>query len=255
MSTRTSTSCRSRDIVGAQNYVGLSDKLFPGSNVIDHWNGFDFSLNARLGHGVILQGGTSTGRQVTDMCDIVDPANAGKFGDRSPLVELLTSLGTVSSLNSCHVVQAWLTQLKGIASYTIPKVQVQIGASYQNIPGIELSATYAEPNGDIARTTGGGLGHLPFPAVSATATTSLALIPPQTAYYDRINQLDLRIGKILRYARTRANVSLDLFNLFNNATVTGAGFGYTSTTATNNWLAPSSVIAPRLMKVSVTFDF
>ena len=45
-------------VVGATNYVGLSDMLFPGSNVIDHWNGFDVSLNARLGHGIIFQGGT-----------------------------------------------------------------------------------------------------------------------------------------------------------------------------------------------------
>jgi len=238
------------------NYVGLSDGLFPGSSVIDHWNGFDLSLNARLGHGVILQGGTSTGRQVTDTCDIVNPANAGKFGDRSPLVELLTVLGTASSLNSCHVEQAWLTQLKFIGSYTVPKIDVQIGGSYQNIPGIELSATYAEINGDIARSTAtGGLGHLPSTAVSATATTNLALVPPQTAYYDRINQLDLRLGKILKYSRTRANLSLDLYNLFNKSTVTGAGFGYTASTQTNTWLAPSSVIAPRLMKVSVTFDF
>jgi hypothetical protein len=246
-------------IVGAQNYVGLSDQLFPGSSVIDHWNGFDFSLNARLGHGVIVQGGTSTGRQVTDTCDITNPANAGKFGDRSPLVELLTSTpatgSIVSSLNSCHVEQAWLTQLKFLGSFTVPKVDVQIGASYQNIPGIELLATYAEPNSDIARATAGGLGHLPFPATSATATTPLALVPPETAYYDRINQLDLRLGKILRYGRTRANVSLDLYNLFNKSTVTNAGFGYTASTATNNWLAPSAVIAPRLMKVSVTFDF
>jgi len=92
-------------------------------------------------------------------------------------------------------------------------------------------------------------------AASVTATTSLPLIAPETAYYDRINQLDLRIGKILKYGRTRANLSLDLYNLFNKSTVTGAGFGYTATTATNNWLAPSSVIAPRLAKVSVTFDF
>src|SRR4029078_464086 len=87
--------------VAACNSVGLSDGLFPGSSVIDHWNGFDLSLNARLGHGVIREGGTSTARQVTDTCDIVNPANAGKFGDRSPLVELLTVLGTASSLNSC----------------------------------------------------------------------------------------------------------------------------------------------------------
>jgi hypothetical protein len=193
---------------------------------------------------------------VTDTCDIANPANAGKFGDRSPLVELLTVLGTASSLNSCHVEQAWLTQLKFIGSYTVPKIDVQIGGSYQNIPGLELLATYAEPNSDIARpVSAGGLGHLPSTAVSAAATTNLALVPPQTDYYERVNQLDLRIGKILKYSRTRANLSLDLYNLFNKSTVTGAGFGYTATTATNTWLAPSSVIAPRLAKVSVTFDF
>ena len=74
--------------------------------------------------------------------------------------------------------QAWLTQLKFLGSYTVPKIDVQIGASYQNIPGIELSANYAEPNSDIARpVSAGGLGHLPSTAVSATATTNLALDP------------------------------------------------------------------------------
>ena len=77
----------------------------------------------------------------------------------------------------------------------------------------------------------------------------MSLIAPQTAYYDRLNQLDLRLGKILKYGRTRANISLDLYNLFNKGTVSGATFAYA------NWLAPSSVIAPRLMKVSLTFDF
>ena len=75
------------------------------------------------------------------------------------------------------------------------------------------------------------------------------IIAPQTEFYDRLNQLDLRLGKILRYGRTRANVSLDLYNLFNKGTITGASSAYST------WLAPSSVIAPRLMKVSLTFDF
>jgi len=235
---------------GASNFVGLSDLLFPGSNVIDHWNGFDFSLNARLGHGVILQGGTSTGRQVTNDCDIVNPSN--NFGGRTAIPEFLTAgiPAAISSLSSCAVTQAWLTQLKLIASYTVPKVDVQIGAAYQNIPGIELAATYAEPNSDIARPVAqGGLGHLPFGAVSATATTAVAIIPPEAAYYDRLNQLDLRLGKILKFGRARTNVSLDIYNVFNKGTVTGASFSYTT------WLAPSSVIPPRLLKVSMTFDF
>jgi Carboxypeptidase regulatory-like domain len=233
-------------VAGANNFVGLSDTFFPGSSVIDHWNGFDFGLNARLPHGIIFQGGTSTGRQVTDNCDVVDPANAGKFGTRSPLVE---SLGA-SSLSSCHVTQAWLTQLKVLGSYTVPKIEVSIGASYQNIPGIELSAAYADVNSDLARPVAqGGLGRLPFGAVSATAVTTVNLIAPQTEYYDRLNQLDLRLGKILKYGRTRSNISLDLYNVFNKGTVSGATFAYA------NWLSPTAVIPPRLMKVSLTFDF
>jgi hypothetical protein len=247
-------------VVGATNYVGLSDQLFPGSNVTDHWNGFDISLNARLGHGIIFQGGTGIGHQVTDNCDIVDPANAGKFGSRSPLVESLgVTVGpvtTYSSIHSCHVDQAWLSQLKLIGSYTVPKIDVSIGASYQNIPGLELQANYQDFNSDVARDPSlGGLGHLPFPAVSATATTTVALIPPQNQYYDRVNQLDLRMGKILRYGRTRGNVSLDLYNVFNKSTITSAGFTYSPNAASNQWLGPSAVIAPRLAKVSVTFDF
>jgi hypothetical protein len=230
----------------ANNFVGLSDLFFPGSNVIDHWNGFDLGVNMRLPHGIIFQGGTSTGRQITDNCDIVDPANAGKFGNRSPLVESLIGLQS-SSVSTCHVEQAWLTQVKFLGSYNIPKVDVSVGASYQNIPGIEVSANYADLNSDIAKSLPGG--RLPGSQTNPNATTTVSLIAPQTQYYDRLNQLDLRLGKILKYGRTRANVSLDLYNLFNKGTISGASFAYST------WLAPTSVIAPRLMKVSLTFDF
>jgi Carboxypeptidase regulatory-like domain len=254
------------DTRAASNFVGLSKDLFPGSKVIDHWNGFDVSLNARLPGGVIFQGGTSTGRQTLDSCDIVDPANAGKFGDRSPLVESLFVTaplgdsrgpnGTALPLDFCHVEQAWLTQLKFLGSYTIRKIDVQVGAAYQNIPGIELGAAYQAINADIARPVAqGGLGRLPTGQVSAAATTNVSLIRPETDYYDRINQLDLRIGKILRAGKYRANVSLDLYNIFNKATITAANFNYSASTATNVWLAPQNTIAARLLKVSATFDF
>jgi len=44
-------------------------------------------------------------------------------------------------------------------------------------------------------------------------------------------------------------VSLDIFNLFNSAVISGASATYAT------WLAPNSVVAPRLFKVSATFDF
>ena len=71
--------------VATNNLTGLSDTMFPGSNVYDHWIGFDLGMSARLSHGIIVQGGMSTGHQTTDYCDVEDPAKAGN----NALIEML----------------------------------------------------------------------------------------------------------------------------------------------------------------------
>jgi hypothetical protein len=223
------------------NLQGLSKTMFPGSNVIDKWFGFDVGLSARLPQGIILQGGLSTGHQTTDFCDVQDPAKAGENA-------LLEMLGT-ASLSSCRMEQNWLPQVKFLGSYTVPKIDVQIGASFQSIPGIEYSASYAAPNADVSRPVAlGGLGRLPAGGV-ATGTTTVALVQPGTFYGPRFNQIDARLGKVLRFGGRRAVVSLDMFNLLNADTIANASATYTT------WLAPTAVVAPRLMKVSMTFDF
>ena len=45
---------------------------------------------------------------------------------------------------------------------------------------------------------------------------TVPLIAPYEAYGDRIDQVDMRIGKILRFGRTRSNISMDIVNLFNS---------------------------------------
>jgi hypothetical protein len=227
--------------VPVNNLQGLSKTMFPGSHVYDHWAGFDLGVGARLPHGVILQGGTSTGHQTTDFCDVQDPAKAGA----NALVEMLGA----SSLNSCHMDQNWLTQIKFLGSFTVPKIDVQLGGSFQSIPGIEYAASYAAANSDLARPVAqGGLGRLPSGGV-VTGTTSVNLIQPGTFFGPRFNQIDARIGKIIRAGRTRSVVSVDLFNLLNTDTISNASATYST------WLAPQAVVAPRLMKISLTVDF
>ncbi len=224
----------------ASPLTGLSDTMFPGSNVYDHWFGFDLGMNARLPHGVIVQGGLSTGHQTTDYCDVEDPAKAGS----KALVEMLQVFGVNSSINSCHMEQKWLPQVKFLGSYTVPKIDVQIGGAYQSIPGVEMAANYAAPNALVAQS----LGRLPTGAV-ATGTTTLAILQPGSNYYTRFNQLDLRLGKIIRVGPTRSNLSLDIYNVFNSDVLSGLNAAYSA------WLAPTSVVPPRLLKVSWTFDF
>ena len=52
----------------ADNFTTLADNY---GKQIDHWNGVDVSVNARLRNGIFMQGGTSTGRTSTDNCEIL----------------------------------------------------------------------------------------------------------------------------------------------------------------------------------------
>ena len=45
------------------------------------------------------------------------------------------------------------------------------------------------------------------------------MVVPGVLYGDRVNEVDLRIGKILRFGRTRANVGVDIYNLLNSAAI------------------------------------
>jgi hypothetical protein len=235
--------------VPVNNLTGLSKTMFPGSNVYDKWFGFDIGMSARLPQGIIFQGGISTGHQQTDFCDVMDPARAGN----DALVEMLANPAagaSPSSLKSCHMDQNWLPQVKFLGSYTVPKIDVQLGASFQSIPGIEYSAVYAAPNSDVSRPVAqGGMGRLPAGGIAA-GTTSVNVIPPGTTYGPRFNQIDLRLGKVVRFSNRRAVLSLDLFNLLNDNTISNASSAYNT-----SWLAPQAVVAPRLAKVSLTFDF
>jgi hypothetical protein len=233
--------------VPVTNLQGLSKTMFPGSHVYDHWFGYDLGISARLSQRIIVQGGLSTGHQTTDYCDVEDPAKAGN----NALLEMLipAAPGSPVSIKTCHMDQAWLPQVKFLGSWTVPKIDVQLGASYQSIPGVEYAAVYAAPNSDVSRPVSqGGLGRLPSGG-AITGTTSVNLIQPGSLFGPRFNQIDLRLGKVIRAGRTRSVLSLDLFNLLNADTIASASSTYSS------WLAPTAVVAPRLAKVSLTLDF
>ena len=53
---------------------------------------------------------------------------------------------------------------------------------------------------------------------AGTPIEFLNIVEPGTLYDDRLNQIDLRFGKNLRYGRTKTLVALDVFNLFNSNT-------------------------------------
>ena len=64
--------------------------------------------------------------------------------------------------------------------------------------------------------------------------------------------LDLRLGKVFRFGRTRSVVSLDIFNALNSDAVVTVNQAFAS------WITmprPSEVLNPRLMKISWNLEF
>ena len=78
------------------------------------------------------------------------------------------------------------------------------------------------------------------------------MIEPGSLYGDRVNEIDLRFAKILRYGRTRTNIGVDIYNLVNASPVLTYNQNFIPG---GNWLVPTSVLQPRFFKFSATVDF
>ena len=83
----------------------------------EHWNGFDFTVDARLKNGLFLQGGLSIGKTMTDNCDIVDDVPealtvSGAAGIQPQVTG--AAAGQVTPASFCHQETPFLTQYKGL---------------------------------------------------------------------------------------------------------------------------------------------
>jgi hypothetical protein len=207
---------------------GQSDELVAPAkdygNRISYWHGVDFSISSRMRNSLMFQGGTSTGRAVTDNCDVNPKLD-------SP------------SRRFCRVVAPFATQFKGLMAYTIPKVDVQVSSTIQSLPGASLAANLVVQSATVAQTLG-------RPLAGGASSVTVNLIAPQTVFGERINQVDFRVAKVLRFGRTRTQVGVDIFNVMNS----NVPQGYLQTFGPT-WLRPTSVMDARFARVSGQIDF
>ena len=205
------------------------------------YNGVDINLNARMANGVQLQAGTSTGQRVTDYCDVRSklPEQAGGFSTGS-------EVAAYSPVNPyCHVAPGNTTRLTGAGTYTVPKVDVLVAATFQSSPGEPLAANYVVTSAAAAISLG-------RPLANSAPNVTVNLLAPGEKFHPRVNQLDFRVGKILRFGSQRANISLDLFNALNKDTVLTYNQNFVPGGA---WLVPTTVLTARTAKITVQLDF
>ncbi|HTI40753.1 MAG TPA: carboxypeptidase regulatory-like domain-containing protein [Vicinamibacterales bacterium] len=214
---------------------------------VQMWNGAAFTVNARLPHEIILQGGLDTGTITQDVCDIRSKVPEYTAADpySAPVVAAGTSTSTLNLASPlawhCHTERPQ-TQVKLLGSYTIPRAEVQVSSALQSIPGPELNAFYTATNSQIQPKLG-------RPLSGGVQNVSINLVSPGTLYGERLNQLDVRFARPVRVGRTKTTFQFDLYNALNVDAVTGVNTNYAS------WLRPQAVILGRFAKLGVQLDF
>ncbi len=218
--------------VATDNYTSFASDI---GEQTETWNGVDFSVNARLANGVNLQGGISTGRTVTDNCDIAKVAGTTTTGFGVALTDNPTQL-------YCHNVQDFLTQFKMLGTYSIPKVDVNFAATLQSSPGAIITANYIATNAQIQPSLG-------RPLSGGAANATINLVEPGTLFGDRLTQVDLRFSKPIRFGSRRLTANLDIYNALNANPIIQYNNNYAV------WQTPQRIMEARLFKVSGQFDF
>lgn len=66
---------------------------------------------------------------------------------------------------------------------------------------------------------------------------------------ERMNRLDLRFAKILRFNRTRTTGSVDFYNALNSNAVLAESAAFAT------WLQPQNILNARFAKIGVQIDF
>jgi Carboxypeptidase regulatory-like domain len=233
---------------GAQNYVTFEEDFGPERTL--YWQGVDFTLNARLRQGLILQFGTQTGRSIEDTCEMAQVL------DSTAAPTLLTNASTIKDLRNCRDEDPFQTTVRGLASYTVPKVDVLVSGTVRSQPALDRVANWAVPNSVIQSLT----GRLP-PGAVATGNTTIDILDNDHRLYadNRRTQVDMRFAKILRFGGKRLDIGVDLNNLLNTnySTTYENTYQYTAgnTGLGGTWNNPTAIIAPRFVRWNLTVDF
>jgi hypothetical protein len=202
-----------------ENVITMSKNFGEESEV---YNGVDYTISARLPSGIVLSGGANTGRITTNRCFVVDSPQA---------------------LLNCEVRPPFQTQVKLLGVLPLPW-GLQTSATFQSIPGPEITASYVASNALVAPSLGRNLSS------GANGTATVPLISPGTMYGERLNQMDLRFSKSVRVGDGRIQGMVDIYNFFNGNPVLAQNNAFGA-----SWQRPIQMQQGRLVKFGAQIIF
>lgn len=196
-------------------------------------NAFDVGINARLFGGATVFGGFAAEQTLEIAC-------GSEYVDSDP-----------NRLTYCDMTQSgipWLAQLKLAGSFqakgflisaAFQSIRRQIGATntqWQITPATRYPANCKGPCTPGALVNPG----------QTVPTMNVPLEAPYARLADRLNQLDLNVGRSFTLGRLRVMPTFALFNALNSSAVlTYRSANY----LTSSYLQPASIVQPRMVRI------
>lgn len=206
----------------------------------EHYNGVDVTVNARLSHGGIVQGGLNIGRDETNNCAVV--LTNPQITNSDPFNTAATLARTQAY---CDIKPPFQLQVKLSGSYPLPWWDVRAAAVFQTAPGPLVLGTQTVLNAQIAPSLGRNL------SAGAGGTVAVDLVPPGTLYGERLYQLDARLTKTLRLgSKARVQGNFDAYNVLNANTILIQNNVYGP-----SWQNAQIILPGRLFKFSAQLNF
>jgi hypothetical protein len=253
---------------------GLADNFLTFANNVggayNNFSGVDVTVNARL-RAVTIQGGTSSGNVIEDSCGVVKAHPEyyifGPWGGTGGFLD--TFLGGLGQWPQqfCHRESGWKTNIKGLASYNVPKLDMLLSGTLRSLPyaGNEFPSVQSQ-------SLGGQVLAFNLPGFNTTSlgrtfgsgqpVEFLNIVQPGAMYGNRLSAVDLRVSKVLKFAilkESKVHVNFDVYNVFNANTTEVYQRSYSAPAAAgaprSTYLDPLSIMSARYFKFGTQFDF
>jgi hypothetical protein len=216
------------------------------------YNGYEFTFSARLPRGGTVFGGTTTEKTLAVMCD--EPSNP-------------------NNLLYCDQRQTGIpftTSFKIAGSYPLPW-RLQLSAALQAMAGLpqgtaaltgttQNSATATTPSGISTRwlvtpttryaanCTGPCTpGALVDPGMTL-ASMSVPLVAPGTEFFDRLNQLDITVSRVITVRKLKFEPEVAVFNALNAVSVSAVR---SQNYGTASYEQPSTILQGRFLRLGM----
>ena len=236
------------------NFVTFADNY---GKQIRHYDGMSLNVMARPANGVTAQGGFSFGRLLEDNCELASELPELFQPGNGAAVDGAYAANTgVRSTDFCHLTTPLMPQYTGLATYTIPRVLLQVSGTLTSkrllgVRNTNHNAVFVESlAANLVATNAQIQSSLGRPLSGGQQVVTINLAEPGTLYNDRITTMDFRVARVQRFGNRRLLVGLDVYNIGNS----GAVVGYNQTYGPS-FLTPTAILQARFAKISAQLDF